>query len=147
MDVICSRISQCPSAKGAQLDEAARFSTGCLFCDLVAEIISSAPDKESRLQARRAIQAMCAILPPDARCDILAAKFDELADRLGKGSSPSSACHAVGLCQAFGVEATSMSTNFGKQTFESLLNVMSEHLPSVENEVQSESDEFGSVVA
>nr|CCA19190.1 conserved hypothetical protein [Albugo laibachii Nc14] len=147
MDEICSRINQCPATKAAQHDKPAAFSMGCLFCDLVAEIISSAPDKQSRLQARRAIQAMCVILPPDARCDILAAKFDELADLLGKGSSPSSACHAVGLCQASGVEATSMSTNFEKRTFESLLNVMSEHLPSVENEIESDSDEFGSVVA
>ncbi|TMW68327.1 hypothetical protein Poli38472_005795 [Pythium oligandrum] len=107
VDAICERIGACSSSFEVSKESAeeASMSMGCLFCETTAELLVRAPSDQSVVRlAKEALGAMCFILPPSARCDVLSSKFDALDQLLQQGKSPSEACHAISLCDAAFVE-------------------------------------------
>lgn len=75
------------------------LSVGCLLCEYTAELITVIKGDANKLRlAKEALSTMCVVLPPSARCDVLTSKFDELAQLIGEGKSPSAACNTVSLC-------------------------------------------------
>jgi hypothetical protein len=108
IESICTRIHECePVNQVAKPVESEKsMSMGCLFCEYTAEMVSRASKSQNELRlAKVALETMCTILPPAARCDVLSSKFDELVSLVQSGKSPSQACHSVALCDAAFVEA------------------------------------------
>lgn len=97
---ICTRIRECGAAtEPAQSVETASFSVSCLLCDYTAEMVKHAAKNQNELRlAKVALETMCTILPPTARCDEIASKFDELVEMAQRGKSPNAACRAIALC-------------------------------------------------
>ncbi|TYZ57315.1 hypothetical protein PybrP1_008029 [[Pythium] brassicae (nom. inval.)] len=111
VDAICTRIHECGAAtkeeeeeKGVVSSEKA-ISMSCLFCEYTAELVKHAAKNQNELRlAKVALETMCTILPPAARCDVLSSKFDELVALAQSGKSPKVACEEVSLCSAATVE-------------------------------------------
>jgi hypothetical protein len=81
------------------------MSMGCLLCEYTAETLVWIKGDTSELRlAKEALETMCFVLPPLARCDVLSSKFDNLEELVSQGKSPSQACHAISLCDAAFVE-------------------------------------------
>ncbi|KAJ8533326.1 hypothetical protein ON010_g13928 [Phytophthora cinnamomi] len=101
VDAICTRIAACGPTVVKEEPKEKSMSVGCLFCEYTAELLRHAKDNEKALrEAKITLETMCTILPPVARCDVLASKFDELVSLMRDGQSPSEACHAIALCDA-----------------------------------------------
>jgi ferredoxin len=108
VESICTRIHECePLNQVAKPVESEKsMSMGCLLCEYTAEMLTRASKNQNELRlAKLALETMCTILPPGARCDVLSSKFDELVTLVESGKSPSQACHSVALCDAAFVEA------------------------------------------
>jgi hypothetical protein len=96
---ICTRIGQCSAVAKEKQDKL--MPMGCLFCEFIADLVEHAKDSEKALsEAKATLETVCTILPPQARCDVLSSKFDELLSLMREGKSPSEACHAAALCDA-----------------------------------------------
>uniref|UniRef100_M4BAK8 Saposin B-type domain-containing protein n=1 Tax=Hyaloperonospora arabidopsidis (strain Emoy2) TaxID=559515 RepID=M4BAK8_HYAAE len=99
---ICTRIGQCPAV--AKEEQEKSMSMGCLFCEFIADLVEHAKDRKKERKAlsevKATLETVCTILPPQARCDVLSSKFDELVSLMREGKSPSEACHAAALCDA-----------------------------------------------
>ncbi|GLD94431.1 hypothetical protein PINS_up003042 [Pythium insidiosum] len=97
IDTICERVHACPKSATPAVEKS--MTMGCLFCEYTAEVLTRAAmdDGELRL-AKKALETMCFILPPNARCDMLTSKFDELVHLVKQGKSPNEACHSVAMC-------------------------------------------------
>jgi hypothetical protein len=96
IESICARIHECDSVNevAKPVESEKSMSMGCLLCEYTAEMVSRASKNQNELRlAKVALETMCTILPPAARCDVLSSK------------SPSQACHSVALCDAAFVEA------------------------------------------
>ncbi|KAF1320429.1 Proactivator polypeptide, partial [Globisporangium splendens] len=108
VETICTRIRECePLSQVAKPVDSEKFmSMGCLLCEYTAEMLAHAARNQNELRlAKLALETMCTILPPSAKCDVLSSKFDELVTLVDAGKSPSQACHSVALCDAAFVEA------------------------------------------
>jgi hypothetical protein len=108
VETICTRIHECkPLNQVTKPAESEKFmSMGCLLCEYTAEMLAYAAKNQNELRlAKVALETMCTILPPSAKCDVLSSKFDELVTLVGAGKSPSQACHSIALCGAAFVEA------------------------------------------
>lgn len=112
VEQICTRIHACGSEAEVEAAEEKSMSMGCLLCEYTAEVLERANNSQKELRmAKVALETMCTILPPNARCDVLSSKFDELVAMVQKGQSASQACHALSLCDAAFVQSpTKMTT-------------------------------------
>lgn len=117
VDAICTRIHECGATAEAAEDESVvqsekAISMSCLFCEYTAELVKHAAKNQNELRvAKVALETMCTILPPAARCDVLSSKFDELVALAQSGKSPKAACEAVSLCSATVADAWTQTTS------------------------------------
>ncbi|DAZ99231.1 TPA: hypothetical protein N0F65_008098 [Lagenidium giganteum] len=125
VEAICKRIDQCTD-DAAAYEETKSMSVGCLFCEYTAELLSrTGQDATEMRYAKEALETMCFILPPDAKCDVLVSKFDELAGMVHHGQSPSVACNKLGLCakEFVGVEAITAETKPRMEAVDALMAI------------------------
>lgn len=101
VEQICTRLAACGLEAEVEAVKEKTMSMGCLLCEYTAEVLQRANKSQRELRmAKVALETMCTILPPNARCDVLSSKFDELVSMVQKGQSASQACHALSLCDA-----------------------------------------------
>ena len=97
-DTICTRIGQCAAVA---VEQEKSMPVSCLFCEFIADLLEHAKDSDRALsEAKATLETICTVLPPQARCDVLSSKFDQLLSLMREGKSPSEACHAAALCDA-----------------------------------------------
>lgn len=115
IEAICTRIHECsPTTQLAkvEVDTESSMSMSCLFCEYTAEVVKHAAKNQNELRlAKVALETMCTVLPPAARCDVLSSKFDELVVLGQSGKSAREACQAVSLCTAAFVDVTTQTTS------------------------------------
>jgi hypothetical protein len=103
---ICTRIEECGPAV-EEVSEEKSMSVSCLFCEYTADLLEHAKNNEKALrEAKMALETMCTVLPPLARCDVLSSKFDQLVSLMREGKNPREACGAVALCEADFVQSS-----------------------------------------
>lgn len=120
VDSICTRIHECETVNQVvnPAESEKSMSMGCLLCEYTAEMVSHASKNQNELRlAKVALETMCSILPPAARCDVLSSKFDELVTLVDTGKSPSQACHSIALCNAAFVEEPTIAKEVERPDF------------------------------